>query len=63
MKNNDPAILSAISALNKAASGAPDPTKGATHYYAVTLQAPPEWANGANFTVQIGKHRFYNGVH
>lgn len=40
----------------------PDPTGGATHYYATTMPRPPAWVKGATFTVQIGAHRFYRNV-
>ena len=50
----------------------PDPTLGATHYYATTM-IEPGWVTGYNadgeqvappatFTVQINQHRFYKGV-
>jgi N-acetylmuramoyl-L-alanine amidase len=35
-----------------------DPTDGATAYYDASIP-PPEWAKPENFTVQIGKLRFY----
>lgn len=40
----------------------PDPTGGATHYYATTMPKAPAWVAGAKFTVQIGAHRFYRDV-
>lgn len=62
LDNSDPVIISAQKALNLALSGAiPDPTKGATHYYAASIQ-PPFWASSGNFLIQIGNHRFYNNV-
>jgi N-acetylmuramoyl-L-alanine amidase len=36
----------------------PDPTRGATLYYATTIPAPT-WTKSATFTVQIGRQRFY----
>lgn len=39
----------------------PDPTQGATHYYSVNIPAP-SWAETGEFTVQIGKHRYYINV-
>ena len=38
-----------------------DITGGATHYYAAGTQTP-NWVEGADFTVQIGRHRFYTNV-
>ena len=37
----------------------PDPTSGATHYYAPALIAEPPWVSSMVFTVKIGGHRFY----
>lgn len=39
----------------------PDPTNGATHYYATSI-TPPAWVHGATFQVQIGRQVFYSGV-
>jgi len=36
----------------------PDPTHGATHYYADYI-AEPKWAKGKAPTTQIGPHKFY----
>lgn len=54
-----------ISAL-KWASGVidgtiPDPTDGATHYYADSIDSP-DWVIGATKTVQIGRHIFFKDV-
>lgn len=38
-----------------------DPTQGATNYFADSI-APPNWVDGATFTVQIGHHKFYKNV-
>lgn len=62
MSNDHPDLQAAAAALNKALGGSPDPTLGATHYYAVSMPAPPGWATTAHFLIQIGKHRFYNNV-
>lgn len=54
------------------AGSTPDPTNGATHYYAAGTPEPG-WVKGVNaqgtrvampatFCVQIGKHLFYSGV-
>lgn len=62
MKNADPILSSAATALEKALSGVADPTRGATHYYSVDMPSPPFWAAKGQFLIQIGKHRFYNQV-
>lgn len=61
MKNTDPALTRASGALSKAMSGYPDPTLGATHYYAVNTPEPI-WAIDAHFLTQIGNQRFYDKV-
>jgi hypothetical protein len=58
-------------ALDAAYSGAPDPTGGATHFYAPREQARlanvdgraavPSWARGREGT-DIGDHRFFGGI-
>jgi spore germination cell wall hydrolase CwlJ-like protein len=40
----------------------PDPTAGATHYYAKSMKTPPAWVKGAKPTVTIGNHRFFKDV-
>lgn len=62
LKTDDPVILAARTALDRASSGVSDPTHGATHYYAVTLPEAPDWANSGTFLVQIGKQRFYKDI-
>lgn len=39
----------------------PDPTGGATHFYATWLPAAPDWAarSSMRFMCEIGQHRFY----
>lgn len=39
----------------------PDPTGGATHYYADSI-SPPDWVDGGTQTVQIGRHIFFKDV-
>lgn len=41
----------------------PDPTGGATHYFAEYIPTP-KWARGKEqlMTVQIGVHKFYKGI-
>ena len=40
----------------------PDPTGGATHYYATTMPKPPAWAKGAKQTMKLGQHVFFKDV-
>lgn len=40
----------------------PDPTGGATHYYATSMPKPPAWAALAKRTVNIGRHIFFRDV-
>lgn len=43
-------------------SQAPDPTNGATHYYATSMPKAPTWAKGAKQTLTLGHHIFFKGV-
>lgn len=40
----------------------PDPTGGATHYYATTMPSAPKWVVGAKQTLELGHHRFFREV-
>ncbi|NSX07100.1 cell wall hydrolase [Pseudomonas lini] len=40
----------------------PDPTGGATHYYATTLPKAPAWTVGAKQTFRLGHHVFFRDV-
>ncbi|TWC50130.1 cell wall hydrolase [Pseudomonas sp. SJZ080] len=40
----------------------PDPTGGATHYYAKSMKTAPKWTVGAKQTVTIGNHVFFRDV-
>jgi N-acetylmuramoyl-L-alanine amidase len=40
----------------------PDPTAGATHYYATTMPKPPAWVKGATQTLALGYHVFFKDV-
>ncbi|WP_416739102.1 cell wall hydrolase [Pseudomonas sp. NFX71] len=40
----------------------PDPTGGATHYYATTMPKAPVWAKGARQTLKLGHHVFFKDV-
>lgn len=44
------------------ASKVPDPTGGATHYYAASMKKPPSWSSHGTKTVQIGGHIFFKDV-
>lgn len=61
MDDSDPLLRPFINIAEEIINGANDPTKGATHYYAVSIP-PPAWIANATFTVQIGHHRFYKDV-
>lgn len=41
---------------------APDPTGGATHYYATTMSRAPAWAAKAKQTLTLGHHVFFKDV-
>lgn len=49
-------------ALSVITGSQPDPTSGATHYYATTMPKPPAWAAKAKRTVVIGHHAFFRDV-
>ena len=40
----------------------PDPTGGATHYYATTMPKAPVWVRGATQTLKLGHHVFFKDV-
>ena len=40
----------------------PDPTGGATHYYAIVMKTPPAWAAKAKQTLKLGGHVFFKDV-
>jgi N-acetylmuramoyl-L-alanine amidase len=56
---NDLSFPLAFDVWQRCLSGSvPDPTGGASLYYATTI-APPKWTENAQFTIQIGRQRFY----
>ncbi len=57
----DPILLE-MAAVLSAARQEPDPTHGATHYYAVSMPKAPIWTLGATFQGQFGRQKFYSGV-
>ena len=40
----------------------PDPTGGATHYYAIAMKNAPFWAEKAKQTLKLGGHVFFRDV-
>jgi spore germination cell wall hydrolase CwlJ-like protein len=40
----------------------PNPTGGATHYYATTMPKAPAWTSGAKQTLKLGNHVFFKNV-
>lgn len=65
LPDNDPQWLAALAdyhlVMGDIASGAIDPTQGATSFYADTI-AEPTWAASARFVGEIGSVRFYANV-
>lgn len=56
----DPLLVKLTSILTNALIE-PDPTDGATHYYATWI-SEPIWVKGATFCGQFGKQKFYKDV-
>jgi spore germination cell wall hydrolase CwlJ-like protein len=56
-------MAKAVMAATAVIDGAqPDPTGGATHYYATTMPKPPKWVVGAKQTLKLGNHIFFKDV-
>ncbi|NBB61312.1 cell wall hydrolase [Pseudomonas sp. ODNR1LW] len=51
-----------IAADQVIAGKVPDPTGGATHYYATTMSQAPSWIVGAKRTLIVGRHVFFKDV-
>ena len=51
-----------IAADQVIAGKVPDPTGGATHYYATSMKTPPAWAAKAKQTLKLGGHVFFKDV-
>lgn len=51
-----------IAADQVLAGKVPDPTGGATHYYATTMPKAPDWAAKAKQTLKLGHHFFFKDV-
>lgn len=64
LRDDDPVLVKMREILTgvMAADQASDITQGSTHYFSTSMSSPPDWVEGATFTVQIGKHRFFKGV-
>ncbi len=61
LKDDDAVLVGFEKLIQAALDGEPDPTLGATHYYADSIPSPP-WAKTGTFCCQIGHHRFYKNV-
>ena len=62
MKSSDPKLRPFITLARSVLQGTdPDPTYGATHYYALSI-ALPRWAIGKAPTTTIGQHRFFANI-
>lgn len=59
---DDGAELAKLWPILEQARTGKDPTNGATHYFSDTMIKPPEWAVGATFCGQVGRHKFYRDV-
>jgi len=56
-------LAQALIAANHVIDGkVPDPTGGATHYYATSMPKAPTWVKGATQTLKLGHHVFFKGV-
>lgn len=62
LPETDPQIVAALRAYDSAASGVPpDPTGGATHFYADSI-SPPDWTVGATEACKLGSLVFWKNV-
>ena len=61
LRDDDPVLVKMRGVMQAAMDSATDPTNGATHYYATSIEAPT-WIQGATFCGQIGHHKFYKNV-
>jgi spore germination cell wall hydrolase CwlJ-like protein len=61
LADDDPVLLEMIGII-RAAATEPDPTNGATHYYALSMKVPPAWAAGATLCGIFGHQRFFKDV-
>lgn len=58
---SDPAMVDCAAAYDEVAGGAPDPTGGATHFYADSIRAP-YWTTSATACGKIGRILFWKDV-
>lgn len=58
----DDPVLQTLRAVLNDARNEPDPTNGASHYFAVSMNRPPRWSESAKFCGRIGGHLFYKDV-
>ena len=59
----DVSTAEAAAAVDKVLAGAaPDPTGGATFYYARSMAAPPAWAIGQIPSAEIGHQLFFKDI-
>ena len=59
--DDDPLLLKMVSIVEAAMNADNDPTQGATHYYAPSIEPPP-WINGATPCGKFGSQLFYKDV-
>ena len=52
-------MLQELKAVLINAQAEADPTNGATHYYAASMNPPPDWAATMTFVGQFGNQKFY----
>lgn len=64
LRDDDPMLVQLVAIIQDvmASLAGADPTSGAMHYYATSMETPPPWVSGAVFCGQIGHHKFYKGV-
>lgn len=68
LPDDHPLLVRFVAMIEAALAGAPDPTNGATHYYAPKVVAEPSWVSGAGRapaatpTGKIGNHLFFKNV-
>jgi len=55
-------VAALVTADQVMAGKVPDPTGGATHYYATTMPKPPDWAAKDKQTLKLGHHVFFKDV-
>ena len=61
LADDDPKLLALAEIIKAALASTTDPTNGATHYYAPSIEPPP-WISGATPCGQFGSQLFYKDV-